>query len=248
MRDTCEVGDRRLQRMAQCLRGFQIGPRHGPDPTTLVGPRLPSGPGRVVVVGNAVLFRDGLAQLIADEEDLRVVAAVDESEDVARSLPLSAPDVVVYHPEPDDPGTRLRTLSDALPGVGFVLLTPPSPAYPVPLPRTGATVLRVSVQVSGARFVAAVRDAWTRSCGASRVGATAEDELSPRETEVLDLVAAAYTNGQIARLLRISENTVKRHLRSVFRKLHAVSRIDAVNRATARSPKGAADVGSRTPS
>ncbi|MFJ7267389.1 response regulator [Streptomyces sp. NPDC099050] len=57
------------------------------------------------------------------------------------------------------------------------------------------------------------------------------DALSSRERQVLVGVAAAMSNRQIAEGLDITEGTVKRHLNSVFRKLGAVSRLDAVNKA-----------------
>jgi DNA-binding CsgD family transcriptional regulator len=56
--------------------------------------------------------------------------------------------------------------------------------------------------------------------------------LSVREREVLALVAQALSNRQIAGHLSITEGTVKRHLCNIFAKLGAVSRIDAVNKAT----------------
>ncbi|MEV0296213.1 response regulator transcription factor [Nocardia sp. NPDC050710] len=55
--------------------------------------------------------------------------------------------------------------------------------------------------------------------------------LTMRELEVLNGVAAALSNRQIAAALGITEGTVKRHLRNIFEKLGAVSRLDAVNRA-----------------
>jgi len=54
--------------------------------------------------------------------------------------------------------------------------------------------------------------------------------LSQREREVIELIARACTNAQIARTLGIAEGTVKRHVNSIFVKLHAVSRLDAVNK------------------
>ena len=57
--------------------------------------------------------------------------------------------------------------------------------------------------------------------------------LSVREREVLALVARALSNRQIGARLSITEGTVKRHLRNIFAKLGAVSRIDAVNKAVA---------------
>jgi DNA-binding NarL/FixJ family response regulator len=58
-----------------------------------------------------------------------------------------------------------------------------------------------------------------------------QGELSDREREVLGLVAQALSNGQIASRLGLTEATVKRHLRNIFVKLGAVSRLDAVNKA-----------------
>ncbi|WP_165984137.1 response regulator transcription factor [Streptomyces sp. YIM 98790] len=57
--------------------------------------------------------------------------------------------------------------------------------------------------------------------------------LSAREREILTLTSLALSNAQIARKLSIAEGTVKRHLGNIFRKLGAVSRMDAVNKAVA---------------
>jgi len=64
--------------------------------------------------------------------------------------------------------------------------------------------------------------------------------LSAREREVLTLVADALSNRQVAGRLSITEATVKRHLRNIYGKLDAVSRIDAVNKATAAALIGQA--------
>jgi two-component system nitrate/nitrite response regulator NarL len=55
--------------------------------------------------------------------------------------------------------------------------------------------------------------------------------LSERELQVLTFVADALTNRQIASRLDITEGTVKRHMRNIFSKLGATSRIDALNKA-----------------
>ncbi|MBI4319136.1 MAG: helix-turn-helix transcriptional regulator [Chloroflexi bacterium] len=56
-------------------------------------------------------------------------------------------------------------------------------------------------------------------------------ELSPRELQVLHLVAVGNSNEELARKLGISLNTAKRHLQSIFVRLGAVSRSEAVARA-----------------
>ena len=60
------------------------------------------------------------------------------------------------------------------------------------------------------------------------------DELSQREQEVLQWVAAGCTNLQIARKLTISENTVKTHLQHIFAKLNVQSRTEAAMQAIQR--------------
>ncbi|MFF9626519.1 response regulator transcription factor [Streptomyces griseosporeus] len=58
--------------------------------------------------------------------------------------------------------------------------------------------------------------------------------LSQREKQVLERVARAMTNSQIARDLGIETATVKRHLNNIYAKLQAESRIDAINKAYGR--------------
>ncbi len=64
--------------------------------------------------------------------------------------------------------------------------------------------------------------------------------LTPRQRELLTLVAAGRTNGQIARRLSISEGTVRTHLENIFQRLEVTSRAAAVVRAF---PHGLAETG-----
>jgi DNA-binding NarL/FixJ family response regulator len=85
----------------------------------------------------------------------------------------------------------------------------------------------------GQRFAAGliVLDEPQRTSAGRRFGqpsGTALDALTPRETEVLQLLAEGLPNKEIARMLEISEHTVKFHLSAVFGKLRATSRTEAV--------------------
>jgi DNA-binding NarL/FixJ family response regulator len=60
------------------------------------------------------------------------------------------------------------------------------------------------------------------------------EPLSDRELEVLDLLAEGLSNKLIAHRLNISEHTVKTHIASIFMKLGASSRTEAVSRAVRR--------------
>lgn len=80
-----------------------------------------------------------------------------------------------------------------------------------------------------------VRSRTTRSPGFSAAQeAEARALLTPREAQVLDAIADGLTNKAIARRLGISLHTVKFHVESVFRKLGASTRAEAVARATER--------------
>jgi DNA-binding NarL/FixJ family response regulator len=63
--------------------------------------------------------------------------------------------------------------------------------------------------------------------GGRRSAAAAESSLSARELEVLQLVAAGATNGEIARKLWVTEQTVKFHLSNIYRKLDVANRTEA---------------------
>jgi len=104
----------------------------------------------------------------------------------------------------------------------------------------------IHMDATSEEFISAVRGA-SASANASITGKVSlvisretllrlngEDDgvLSDREREVLELTARAMSNAQIARRLTITEATVKRHMTNIFNKLGAVSRIDAVNKAT----------------
>jgi DNA-binding CsgD family transcriptional regulator len=80
-----------------------------------------------------------------------------------------------------------------------------------------------------------VRSAGARTAGFSAVQeAEARALLTPREAQILDAIADGLTNKAIARRLAISLHTVKFHVESVFRKLGASTRTEAVAKATER--------------
>ena len=62
--------------------------------------------------------------------------------------------------------------------------------------------------------------------------------LSPREREIVSAVVAGYTNGEIAKQLKISENTVKHHLYNICDKLGVSSRLElALKTLATRAPQ-----------
>ena len=56
-------------------------------------------------------------------------------------------------------------------------------------------------------------------------------ELTPRQWQLMDLLAAGHTNAQIARRLGVSEGTIRKHLENIYRRLQVSSRPAAITRA-----------------
>jgi DNA-binding CsgD family transcriptional regulator len=69
-------------------------------------------------------------------------------------------------------------------------------------------------------------------------GGTPAPALSAREAEIMDLIAAGHTNGQIAAKLVLAEKTIKNHVNRIYGKLGAGSRADAIARWAAGHPRG----------
>jgi DNA-binding NarL/FixJ family response regulator len=89
--------------------------------------------------------------------------------------------------------------------------------------------LRADAAGVGAQLIVAWCDALEADAGLAprSTRARSEVELTPREQQVLDLIAEGLSNGQIADQLYISRKTVSVHVSAVLRKLGAASRTEA---------------------
>ena len=97
--------------------------------------------------------------------------------------------------------------------------------------------LRSAVGWLSARLGQLAGDAGEGSGWSAALESTGHDALTPRELDVLRLLARGQTNLEIARTLMVREGTVKYHVKNLLRKLGATSRADAVAR-YARSGRG----------
>jgi DNA-binding NarL/FixJ family response regulator len=87
----------------------------------------------------------------------------------------------------------------------------------------------LQVVISGGTYVPADYAHATRAIPPATRGVGG---LTPRETEVLALLAGGRSNKEIGRALALQEITVKLHVRNIFRKLHVRNRVQAANAAT----------------
>ncbi|MFE6054771.1 response regulator [Kitasatospora sp. NPDC056446] len=194
---------------------------------------------RLLLVDDHPVVRDGLRGMFAATPGFEVVG---EAGDGAEALVLVAalrPDVVLMDlrmPRMDGV-TAIREMAErGLPGRVLVLTTYDTDADVLPAVRAGATGYLLK-DAAREELFHAVREA---ARGASviaptvaakllgQVRAPAREPLSPRELEVLELVASGATNRESAARLFISEATVKTHLIHVYAKLDVKDRASAV--------------------
>jgi DNA-binding NarL/FixJ family response regulator len=217
-------------------------------------------PTTVLLVDDHVLVREGLCEVLQAHDDLVVVGEAGNSRDAVALVAQKRPHVVLLDIEipGDEVTTTVARIHRVSPESQVLILS----MYDGPqlLHRLLAAGIRgyLLKSVTREELVSAIHAARaddgrimlavSRQC-LSQVEASSSSTLSEREREVLQLTAQALSNIQIASRLSLTEATVKRHLRNIFVKLGAVSRIDAVNKAInanlISAPQTATPAGSR---
>jgi DNA-binding NarL/FixJ family response regulator len=202
---------------------------------------------RVLIADDHPLVRDGLKAALAAVPDVEVVAEAATGQAAVREALLHRPDVVVMDLQmPDTNGIEAtRELGRALPSAAVLVLTMFDDDDSVfAAMRAGARgyVLKGAEQQEIARAITAVAagEAIFGPAVATRVLAyfaapphavSPFPELTSREREVLDLLAAGHNNHQIAQRLTLSAKTVANHLSAIFAKLQVADRTQAILRA-----------------
>ena len=200
---------------------------------------------RLVVADDHPIVRAGIGGLVATQPDFELVGeAADGAEAIAVTL-RTRPDVLLV--DLQMPGVdgiaAIRAVLAELPTVRVLVLTTyDSDGDLLRAVEAGATGYLLKETPSeelfrAIRATARGESALSPSVASRLVGRArrpAEQALSPRELEVLALVARGTSNKLIARDLRISETTVKTHLLHIFTKLGVDDRTAAVTEALRR--------------
>ena len=208
---------------------------------------------RVILAEDNYLAREGIVRVLESIEDLDLVAAYGDLDAVRAGVERDRPDVVVTDirmpPSHTDEGIRLADeLRTTRPEVGVVVLSQhESPLYALALFDRGAErrayLLKERVrdqselgravrEVAGGgsvvdpRIVEGLLSAHTRTH-------TPLEELTPRELEILALIAEGRSNTAIAESLVVTKRAVERHINAIFRKLELEESEDVSRRVTA---------------
>ena len=207
------------------------------SPASLDEPLDSATPLRIVIADDHVLLRQGVASML-DGEGFDVVAQAGDAEDVIRKVNAHLPDVAVIDirmpPNGTDDGLRAAiAIRQAHPDIGVLVLSQyVEAAYAVELigdDARGVGYLLKDLVGDFEEFAGALRRVAAGGSvldpevvhwmfGRERVTSRL-DELTPRELEVLGLVAEGCSNQAVADRLVVSQRAVEKHVTSILAKL-----------------------------
>ncbi len=212
-----------------------------------MGIDMTTGTVRVLVVDDQELFRRGLTMLLAEEPGIEVVGDAEDGDQGIELAVSTSPVVVLLDVRmPRRSGIEAcLAIKERAPAVKIIMLTvsdEEADLYEAVKSGASGYLLKDSSIDEVAQAVRVVAEgqslispsmavklidefkAMSRSEGAQG----ASMRLTPRELEVLRLVAEGLNNREIGRRLFISENTVKNHVRNILEELQMHSRMEAV--------------------
>ena len=204
---------------------------------------------KVLLVDDQSIIREGLASLLSTKADIDIVGEAENGKvAVERSLSLQ-PDVVLMDVRMPvmDGVAAIRILAEQAPQIKILVLTTfDDDEYVTQAMSHGAKgyLLKDTPSEELAQAIRSVNQGYTQlgpglfekmiiANSPPKVKSPPElATLTPREKEVLKLIAAGYSNREIAEQLYITERTVKNHVNSILRRLNLRDRTQAAIFAT----------------
>ncbi len=196
---------------------------------------------RLMLVEDHILMRMGLVSATRIEPDMVVVAEVDDGRKVIGSYREHRPDVILLDLRlPGMDGIQvIKALKQEFPNVRIVVLSSygggDDVTHAIQSGAAGYVLKNMPLQqvLEAVRAVHFGGQYIPREI-AGRMSHRIQSEMSPRELEVLRLIAQGRSNKEIAAQLGIVEGTVKAHVTNIFSKLGAADRTQAITIAMRR--------------
>ena len=197
---------------------------------------------RVLTVDDHPLFREGIAAVIARQEDMLLAGEATNGQEAIKSFRVILPDITLMDLQmPDMNGIDvIIAIRQEFPNARIIVLTTfLGDAQALRAFKAGATgyLLKNMIRQELLDTIRMVHGGGRRippEIAAVLAEHITHDALSDREIEVLKRVASGTSNKIIASQLLVSEATVKSHMKSILAKLHANDRTHAVTIAMKR--------------
>jgi two-component system, NarL family, response regulator len=191
---------------------------------------------RVLVVDDHPVFRFGLASIIRLQPDMLVVGEAASGEEACSLCDAQGVDVVLMDLRlPGLSGVEaIRSIRKAHPQLRFIVLTTYDGDEDIHRALAAGAQAYLLKGMSHAEVTAAIREVYSGSrvipAPVSRALAERlpESQLSPRELEVLKLIASGRSNREIGQALGITEATVKWHVNGILGRLQVGDRTEAI--------------------
>jgi DNA-binding NarL/FixJ family response regulator len=196
----------------------------------------------IMIVEDHPVFREGLSLILASQSDMVVVAEVSNADEALREYRHVRPDLVLMDQRlPGSSGTEaLVAIRNQFPQAKIIMLTTSSGDVEIQRALRAGALAYVLKSTPKNELLQIIRDvaAGLRRIPSDVAGYVAEhlgqEDLTPRELEVLGLIRDGNRNKQIADKLSISEATVNFHVKNIVDKLQANDRTHAVTIALRR--------------
>jgi DNA-binding NarL/FixJ family response regulator len=206
----------------------------------------------VFIAGPVRAYREGLTEALDREDDVTVVGAAGDTNEIVARVEELAPDIVLYDSSGSGSNDTIRDLTSLGNGVKVAALgVPENEPEVIACAESGASAF-VTCDDSLVALVETIRSTArgellvtpkTAATLLSRVAAlgtkngqeAADTPLTPRESEVFGLIEEGLSNKQIARRLCIELPTVKQHVHHILEKLQVSRRGEAVARLRGRT-------------
>ncbi len=203
---------------------------------------LPADPSTVLLVDDHALLRTGVANIINQEADLRVVAEAGNGLEAVQAFERHRPDVTLLDLRmPVMEGVEaVRQIREIDPRARVIVLTTYDTDDEISRALKAGAKAYVLKDISADDLIGCIRDVLggktylAPAAAAKLAEGVTRVQLTPREIAALRLMADGKANKEIATALSISERTVKTHLGHLFEKLGVTSRTEAVKVATRR--------------
>ena len=201
---------------------------------------------RVVIVDDHPLFREGVAAMLRAEPDIEIAGQGATAQEAIRLARELLPDLILL--DIDMPGggiSAAQAIAMSCPVTKIMMLTVSTDEDHVLAALKAGARAYVLKGVASRELIGILRTVWagesyvspslaasllsemTAALPRNRPPLDSFDELTERERQILEGLAAGSSNKEIAEQLHLSEKTVKHYVTNILQKLHARNRVEA---------------------